>query len=61
MNVILIGGRKSKSRTQFEFSLNNSKNDDPFYSQSNIEYLEKVTSEIDSGVAKLEEHQLIEI
>ena len=34
---------------------------EPFYSQSNIQYLEKVTSEIDNGTAKLEEHELIEI
>ena len=34
---------------------------DPFYSQSNIEYLAKVTSEIDTGKAKLEEHELIEV
>ena len=33
---------------------------DPFYSPSNISYLEKVTSEIDSGRAKLVEHDLIE-
>lgn len=33
---------------------------DPFYSESNIKYLEKVISEIDSGKAKLEEHELIE-
>ncbi len=33
---------------------------DPFYSESNIKYLEKVTSDIDSGKAKLEEHELIE-
>lgn len=33
---------------------------DPFYSKSNIRYLEKVTSEIDSGKAKLTEHALIE-
>lgn len=33
---------------------------DPFYSESNIKYLEKVISDIDSGKAKLEEHELIE-
>lgn len=41
-------------RIPFEVSI------DPFYSPSNIEYLEKVTSEIDSGKAKLVEHDLIE-
>ena len=34
--------------------------DDLFYSPSNIEYLKKVTAEIDSGTAKLYEHELIE-
>lgn len=33
---------------------------DPFYSESNIKYLERVISDIDSGKAKLEEHELIE-
>ena len=34
--------------------------EDMFYSPSNIEYLEKITAEIDSGTAKLSEHELIE-
>ena len=33
---------------------------DPFYSEKNIKYLEKIVSEIDSGKAKLVEHDLIE-
>jgi len=33
---------------------------DPFYSESNIRYLEKVVADINSGNAKLEEHELIE-
>ena len=33
---------------------------DPFYSKSNIQYLEKVTQEIDSGRAVLTEHELVE-
>ncbi|MBR3307633.1 MAG: type II toxin-antitoxin system RelB/DinJ family antitoxin [Lachnospiraceae bacterium] len=33
---------------------------DPFYSGENIRYLEKVTSEIDNGSARLVEHALIE-
>ncbi len=37
-----------------------STDEDMFYSPSNIEYLEKVTAEIDSGTAKLSEHELIE-
>lgn len=33
---------------------------DPFYSKTNIEYLEKRIEDIDNGKAKLEEHELIE-
>ncbi len=33
---------------------------DPFYSKSNIEYLEKIVSDIKTGKAKFEEHDLIE-
>lgn len=43
-----------EKRIPFEVSV------DPFYSASNIKYLEKVVSEIDSGKAKLREHDLIE-
>ena len=43
-----------EKRIPFEVSL------DPFYSEANLAYLKKVTREIDSGVAKLEEHDLIE-
>lgn len=35
-------------------------NADPFYSASNMEHLARVTAEIDSGKARLEEHKLIE-
>ena len=41
-------------RIPFDLSL------DPFYSSSNIQYLEKTTKEIDSGKANLAEHELIE-
>lgn len=34
---------------------------DPFYSESNMKYLEKIISDIDSGRAKLVEHDLIEV
>ena len=54
---VVITRRKNETKMPLIFSLDN----DPFYSRSNLEYLEKVTSEIDSGVAKLEEHELIEI
>ena len=33
---------------------------DPFYSASNIKYLENVVAEINEGKAKFEEHELIE-
>ncbi len=42
-----------EKRIPFEVSI------DPFYSESNIKYLKKVTSDIDSGKAKLEEHELL--
>jgi DNA-damage-inducible protein J len=34
---------------------------DPFYSESNMRHLEKILSDIDSGKAKLVEHDLIEV
>ena len=33
---------------------------DSFYARSNLDYLRKVTSEIDSGTAILKEHELLE-
>lgn len=33
---------------------------DPFYSESNMKYLEKVISEIETGKANLVEHELVE-
>ena len=45
---------RRERRIPFEISI------DPFYSSANIEYLQSVTSEIDSGKAKLEEHDLLE-
>lgn len=33
---------------------------DPFYSESNIKYLEKIVDDIKQGKAKFEEHDLIE-
>ncbi len=43
-----------EQRIPFDLSL------DPFYSKPNIQYLEKVTQEIDSGKAVLSEHELVE-
>lgn len=34
---------------------------DPFYSESNIQYLEKIVSDIKEGKAKFNEHELIEV
>ena len=34
---------------------------DPFYSDSNVKHLEKITAEIIAGTAKLTEHELIEV
>ena len=34
---------------------------DPFYAESNLKYLEQVVRDIDSGKAKLVEHDLIEV
>lgn len=33
---------------------------DPFYSESNMRYLEKIMSDVKSGKAHFEEHELIE-
>lgn len=44
---------RREKRIPFDVSI------DPFYSETNINHLEKVTSEIDSGKATLTEHELI--
>lgn len=33
---------------------------DPFYSENNIKYLEKIVEDIKNGKAKFEEHKLVE-
>ncbi len=43
-----------EKRIPFEVSV------DPFYSEGNIRYLEKIISEIEAGKAHLQEHDLIE-
>ena len=45
---------RRERRIPFEVSV------DPFYSESNMAYLKKLMSEIDSGKAVLSEHELIE-
>ena len=42
---------KRERRIPFEVSI------DPFYSDANINYLNQITSEIDSGKAQLAEHE----
>ena len=51
---IFIKKMTREKRIPFEVSI------DPFYSENNIKHLEKITSEIDSGKAKLVEHELSE-
>lgn len=34
---------------------------DPFYSEKNIKHLEKIVNDVNSGKAKLVEHDLIEV
>ena len=46
---------RRERRIPFEVSI------DPFYADANMAYLDKITSEIDSGEAQLVEHDLIEI
>ena len=45
---------RREKRIPFEVSI------DPFYSKSNISYLHRVISEIESNNAKLAEHSLLE-
>lgn len=43
-----------EKRIPFEVSI------DPFYSESNIKYLEEIIKDLKTGKAKIEEHELIE-
>ncbi|MBR0514892.1 MAG: type II toxin-antitoxin system RelB/DinJ family antitoxin [Clostridia bacterium] len=45
---------RREKRIPFDVSI------DPFYSEANIRYLNRITSEIESGEAKLAEHSLLE-
>ena len=45
---------RRERRIPFEVSV------DPFYSESNMAYLKRVMTDIDSGKAELAEHELIE-
>ena len=55
INVFLSKLRKER-RIPFEITADA----DPFYSESNMKYLERIASDIRSGKAKLVEHELIE-
>lgn len=44
-----------ESRIPFELSA------EPFYSESNMEYLRQIVRDINSGKAHFEEHELIEV
>ena len=44
-----------EKRIPFEVSV------DPFYSESNLRYLERIKKDIDEGRAHLSEHELIEV
>ena len=46
---------RREKRIPFEVSV------DPFYSESNIQHLKRIISEIDSGKAALVEHELMEV
>ena len=52
--TLLAKKMRREKRIPFEVSI------DPFYSDANISYLQRVTSEVDSGRAKLAEHPLQE-
>ena len=45
---------RRERRIPFEVSV------DPFYSDANLAYLERITSQIDAGEAKLASHELME-
>lgn len=53
--TIFVKKMLREKRIPFEVSV------DPFYSEQNINPLKRVISEIESGNAKLEEHELIEV
>ena len=55
INVFLSKLRKER-RIPFEITADA----DPFYSESNMKYFERIASDIRSGKAKLVEHELIE-
>ena len=55
-SAFTIFARKVSREKRIPFEINA----DPFYSRSNMEYLERVIKEINEGTASLAEHDLIE-
>lgn len=51
-----IFAKKTVKEQKIPFEISN----DPFYSKNNMNYLEKIIKGIETGKAKLEEHELIE-
>ena len=57
--AICIFAKKAVSEQRIPFEV--TANSDPFYSKSNISYLEKIARQIEDGTATLVEHDLIEV
>lgn len=53
--IIFAKKMTREKRIPFEVSV------DPFYSETNMTYLENVVSDIEQGKANLSEHELIEV
>ena len=53
--VMLAKKMTREKRLPFEVSA------DPFYSEANIRYLERILRDIETGKAHFEEHELIEV
>lgn len=58
--ALTIFCRKVEQERKIPFEIT-AEAEDPFYSESNMRYLEKKLADIESGRAKLVEHDLIEV
>lgn len=58
--ALTIFCRKVEQERRIPFEIT-AEAEDPFYSESNMRYLEKKLADIESGRAKLVEHDLIEV
>lgn len=54
--AFIVFAKKVSREKRIPFEINA----DPFYSEKNMEYLERVISDIETGKSKLVEHELIE-